>query len=277
MAIPIHGGFQTGRKYLKANVFLAENLVSSSTVKLSMLYAAGFRKGEYKMENEMEIEYSLSEIILIMIKRLWIIVLCILLGTSGAFSVTKFLIAEKYTASVSMYVAPNNGNADLIASLNELNYAQKVVNTYIEILKTDSFMSSVAEESGLGYPVEDLKEMIEMGPLNNTEIFKVQVTTTNPRESLSLANTIARLAPEKIIEIKDADAVRVVDPATLPAVPSSPNILINTAIGFAMGLIIGIMTAFVIEMRDKRVKDEDDILKHYGIPILGVIPMIKGK
>lgn len=229
------------------------------------------------MENELELEYSLSEIFVMVIKRLWILVLCILLATSGAFSVTKFLIAEEYTASVSMYVAPNNGNADLIASLNELNYAQKVVNTYIEILKTDSFMNSVAEESGLGYSAEALKKMIEMGPLNDTEIFKVQVTTTDPRESLSLANTIARLAPQKIIEIKDADAVRVVDPATLPAVPSSPNILMNTVIGFAVGLIMGIMTALIIEMRDKRVKDEDDMLKHYGIPILGVIPMIEGK
>jgi capsular polysaccharide biosynthesis protein len=229
------------------------------------------------MKNELELEYSLSEIFVIVIKRLWILVLCILLVASGAFSVTKFLIAEKYTASVSMYVAPNNGNADLIASLNELNYAQQVVNTYIEILKTDSFMNSVAEESGLGYSVEELKKMIEMGPLNDTEIFKVQVTTADPKESLFLANTIARLAPQKIIEIKDADAVRVVDPATLPAVPSSPNILMNTAIGFAAGLIIGIMTALVIEMRDKCVKDEDDMLKHYGIPILGVIPMIEGK
>lgn len=229
------------------------------------------------MENEMEIEYSLSEIFVILVKRLWIIVLCILVVTLGAFGVTKILIPEKYTASVSMYVAPNNGNADLIASLNELNYAQKVVNTYIEILKTDSFMRSVAEKSGLGYSPGDLKKMVEMGPLNDTEIFKVQVTTTDPHDSLSLANTIARLAPQKIIEIKDADAVRVVDPATLPAAPSSPNVLMNTAIGFALGLITGIMTALIMEMLDKRIKDEDDLLKHYDLPILGVIPMIEEK
>jgi capsular polysaccharide biosynthesis protein len=83
------------------------------------------------------------------------------------------------------------------------------------------------------------------------------------------------LAPEKIIEIKDADAVRVVDPATLPDKSSSPNVLQNTAIGFTLGLMIGIMTVLIIEMLDKRIKDEDDLLKHYDVPILGIIPIIE--
>jgi polysaccharide biosynthesis transport protein len=227
------------------------------------------------MESTVEMGFTLSEIFSMLIKRIWIIILCIILGTVGIFTVTKFLIDEKYTASVSMYVAPNNGNIDLIASLNELNYAQKVVNTYIEILKTDSFMSSVEKSSGLGYSAGSLKKMIEISPVRDTEIFRVQVTTTDPNDSLLLANTIARLTPDKIMKIKDADVVRVVDPATLPEKPSSPNILLNTTIGFTLGLIIGVMAAFILEMLDKRIKDEDDLLKHYDVPILGVIPMIE--
>jgi capsular polysaccharide biosynthesis protein len=37
------------------------------------------------------------------------------------------------------------------------------------------------------------------------------------------------------------------------------------------------MTALIMELMDKRVKDEDDLLKHYDLPILGVIPMIGEK
>lgn len=222
-------------------------------------------------------EYTLSEIFNMVIKRIWIIALCVILGAAGTFVVTKYLINEKYTASVSMYVAPNSGNADLIASLSELNYAQEVVNTYIEILKTNSFMSSVAKESGLGYSTEELNKIVQMNQVKDTEIFRIQITTMDPKDSLLLANTIAKLAPEKIIEIKDADAVRVVDPALLPAKPSSPDILLNTAIGFILGLMIGFMAALMLEMLDKRIKDEDDLLKHYAVPVLGVIPIIEVK
>lgn len=222
-----------------------------------------------------ELEISLSEIVSILIKRIWIIVLCVVIGTGGAFAVTKYVIPEKFTSSVAMYVLPNSGNVNLIASLNELNYAQEIVNTYIEILRTDVFLKSVSREAELGYTPEELRDMVEMSPVNNTEIFKVDVTTKDPKESLLIARTISQLAPQKIIEIKKADDVKVVDPATLPAEPSSPNVLKNTAIGFALGLMLGVMIAFLIFMLDKRVKDEDDLLKNYNVPILGIVPVIE--
>lgn len=228
-----------------------------------------------KMENEMEIEYSLSDIIAILLKHLLIIILCVVLGTAGTFAVTKFIIDEKYTAAVSMYVAPKSDSVNMYASLNELNYAQKVVNTYIEILKTNNFMNSVVKENNLDYTAGELNEMVVITPVNETEIFKIQVTTNDPKESLLITNTIACLAPQKILEIKDADSVRVVDPATLPSQPSSPNLLKNVAIGFAGSLMVGVMIAFVLNLLDKRVKDEDDLIKHYDVPILGVIPMIE--
>lgn len=223
-------------------------------------------------DNEMEIEYSLSEIFSILVKRAWLIVLCVVIFTAGAFVLTSYVIDKKYTASVSMYVAPNSDNVDVLASLSELNYAQEVVNTYIEILKTNSFMTSVAYASGLGYSRKDLSGMVEINAVNDTEIFMVEVTTEDPDHSLILANTIAQMAPQKIIEIKDADAVRVVDPAVLPLEPSSPNVLKNTAIGLAIGLMTGIMLAFLLEMLDKRVKSEEDIMKRYNIPVLGSVP-----
>lgn len=227
---------------------------------------------------EQEIEYSLLDLIEVLLKRIWLIVLCVLIGTAGSFLVTKFVIEDEYTATVSMYVAPNkDSSTNVIASLNELNYAQKVVDTYIEILKTNSFMGSVSEVSDLGYSAGEIKSMIEISAINNTELFEIKVTTNDPEESLALANTISDLAPTKIIQIKDADAVRVVDPATLPQTPSAPNLLLNTGIGFVLALMIGVMLAFILEMLDKRVKDEDDLLKRYDIPVLGIVPHMEDK
>lgn len=92
--------------------------------------------------------YSISEIASILIKRLWIIVLCISLSTVGAFAVTKLIIDEKYTTSVSMYVAPNTSDEGIYASLNVLNYAKQVVDTYIEILYTNEYGEQGKLDSG---------------------------------------------------------------------------------------------------------------------------------
>ena len=222
-------------------------------------------------------EYTLPDIISILAKRKWIIIICVILFTSGTFAVSEFLLAKEYTASVSLYVAPNKENPDIYASMNDLTYAQKVINTYIVILKTKSFLKDVSRESGLDYSAETLKKMITLKPVSETEIFEVHITSKDPRDSFILANTISRLAPKKIMEIKNADAVKAVDPATMPEKPSSPKIVLNTAISFAMSLMLGFILAFIFEIMDKRIKDEDDYLKNYNVPILGMIPFIEVK
>jgi capsular polysaccharide biosynthesis protein len=200
----------------------------------------------------------------------------VVLGTGGSYAVSTYVIDKVFTASVSMYVVPSNDDPDIYASLNELDYAQKIVNTYIVILRTNDFLDNVARTSGLGYSSDELKSMVTINQVNNTEIFEIHVTSRVPEDSFLLANTIASLAPQKIIEIKNADAVRAVDPATLPLRPSAPNIQLNTAFGFVFGLVLGVMTAFLLGIVDKRIKDEED-LSHYNIPVLGTIPMIEEK
>lgn len=220
-------------------------------------------------------EYTVSEVFSILVMRIWIIALMILLGTGGAFSVSQYVMVKEYTATVSMYAARSSEDADIYTSLTDLNYAQQVVNTYLVILKTNDFLDKVVKKSGLDYSLAELKEMVTMNPVNDTEIFEIHVTSNDPEDSLTLANTIVILAPQKIAEIKSSDNIKAVDPAVLPVKPSAPNIVLNTAMGFVLGMVLGTLMAFLLETFDKRVKDEDDLSKHYDVPILGVIPNVR--
>ncbi len=219
-----------------------------------------------------ELEISLSDILAFVKKRILLIVLCGVYVMAGAFLVSNYLLKEQFRAEVSMYVAPNADEINRTASLSELNYAQAVVDTYIEILQTKSFLNEVADASGVDYTSTQLKNMISMSALNGTEIFRIRVTSTDPSEAFTIANTMAELAPGKIIEIKDADAVRVVDPATLPIQPVSPNKAKNTLMGFALGIFLGFGIALLLEMNDTRVKSEEDLTRRYDYPVLGVLP-----
>ncbi|MEG0579278.1 MAG: capsular biosynthesis protein, partial [Niameybacter sp.] len=54
--------------------------------------------------------------------------------------------------------------------------------------------------------------------------------------------------------------------------PSSPNVLLNTLIGFMLGGVLSVLGVLVAAMLDNRVKDEEDLKKYYDMPILGAIP-----
>ena len=68
------------------------------------------------------------------------------------------------------------------------------------------------------------------------------------------------------------DNVQILDGATLPEKPSSPNIKKNTAIGVVLGLILGVMISIFKELADTTIKTQDDISQYFDLPVIGIIP-----
>lgn len=217
-------------------------------------------------------ELSLIDIINILLKRIWVIITATIIGLLAALLISMFLIAPSYTSNSQMYVNPNQNQLDTTGTYTDLQYAQKLVNSYLIILQNDVFLETVAEHSGLDYTSGQLKNMISLSSINNTEIFEVKVTAPSPQDAYVLVNTITDLAPEEILRIRELDTVKIVTPAKLPVSPSSPNIKMNTAIGAVLALMLSAAIVFLIEFLDTRVKSEEDLTQRYALPILGSIP-----
>lgn len=64
----------------------------------------------------------------------------------------------------------------------------------------------------------------------------------------------------------------VLSPAIAPVKPSSPKILLNTALSVVVGLIFGTGLALLLELRDRRVRGVEDVIEALKLPILGVMP-----
>jgi chain length determinant protein EpsF len=62
--------------------------------------------------------------------------------------------------------------------------------------------------------------------------------------------------------------------AAPPIKHSSPNMGLNLALGAFVGLILGIGTALLVEMRDPRVREDNDLVRILGLPVLGKIGRI---
>lgn len=215
-------------------------------------------------------EFSINDIISLLWKRFVLIIFCTLAGLCTFFAFTRVAINPTYSASVQLYVNSNDTTSSI--DLNELYYAQKVVTTYINFLKTKVFYAQVIEESGLNYTTGELKNMTEINSVNNTEIFQISVTTNSAEDSYKLVTAMQKLAPELIKSIKTSAEISVVDPVVYPMGPSGPNILFNTAIGGLLGFFLSVSITFLWEIIDVNVKNQDEIKRKYNKPILGAIP-----
>jgi polysaccharide chain length determinant protein (PEP-CTERM system associated) len=67
---------------------------------------------------------------------------------------------------------------------------------------------------------------------------------------------------------------RIVDPATRPDVPRSPNRLRIELIGAVMGLGLGLAIAALLAYRDTSLRSEDDVLAALTLPVVAVVPTL---
>lgn len=73
----------------------------------------------------------------------------------------------------------------------------------------------------------------------------------------------------------DALNIQIVDSARPPIVPYKPKIAQNLLLGLLLGLFGGIGFAFFQEYLDNTIKNPDELVERFNIPVLGLIPFDK--
>lgn len=224
----------------------------------------------------MERNFTVNEIITILLKRLWLIITLALVGGLISFAYSQYVLPKKYTAKVALYVYnEKDGQTNQALNTSDFALSAKLVNTYMVILKSDTVLdlvSSKISRLGINYKASDLRAMITSNVVEETEVFEVAVSCANPEHAKIIADAIEQVAPDEIIRVVRAGAVETVDKATLPTKPSSPNTSQNTIIGILIGLVLACGMAFVFELMNTSVKSKDELTEQYKLPVLSVIP-----
>ncbi len=90
---------------------------------------------------------------------------------------------------------------------------------------------------------------------------------------------------DKLESDYEADKMRMTTPrlytkiyqqASLPMVPTSPNVALYLSVGAIAGLVLGVLVALAYDFFDTSVKTLEDAERHLGLPVLGVIPQDAG-
>lgn len=219
-------------------------------------------------------EISFKDILRIIKKNLIFIIIASLLLSVCSFFVTKFFIKKSYTATVKLYVSSDykeatNGYEDL----NRYNLSSKLVATYIGLLDTNNFYEAVSKTLNDKYTATELKSMVKFTAIEETELFKADVVSNSPAEAKSVADAVAQTAP-KTIEglLSNNSKLKIVDEATTPQNPTSPNVTKNVLIALLFGLVISIVIAFIRDYFDVKIKYDDEMTTINNIPVLAAIP-----
>jgi len=89
-----------------------------------------------------------------------------------------------------------------------------------------------------------------------------------------LANQSAAQMQTEMERNQQGEQVKLLDPASLPEAPSSPVRWMFAAGGFGGGLCLGLCAAFWLELQDKSIRNEGDVVAALELPTLATVPWL---
>ncbi|MBT9139109.1 MAG: putative capsular polysaccharide biosynthesis protein YwqC [Syntrophomonadaceae bacterium] len=150
--------------------------------------------------------------------------------------------------------------------------SHRLVNTYREIATSNRVLHRVIDLLGIEMTADEVRRIVSVTSLRDTEIIRISVENTDPGFAFNLANAIAQMFMEEVVEIMRIENVHVIDEARLPEYPIRPSPMQNIALAGVLGFMLGLGLVFLIEYLDNTVKTSEAIEKRLELPVLGVIP-----
>lgn len=137
----------------------------------------------------MELRHYLS----IVNRRKWVVIVTMAV-TMLVVVISTFLIAPVYSTSAVVRIAQIQ---DRSVDYFDLNYSVRLINTYVELVRSRPFLEETLQRLALDVDVTDLSDMVESESVPNTELLKITARSSDPVTAMHIANTLGELLVEE--------------------------------------------------------------------------------
>jgi len=234
----------------------------------------------------MNLDANIQKILALLFKKWKLIIILAAIGALLAYFYTANFTTLTYSSSVEFLSYSQESQKELsdstvaaqtASNTSKMNYAMKMLSTYIELFKTNEFNKSVADslnkQYNTSYSASQIKSAISYSTVEETAMFTVTVTTTNADMSYQIANQLEKSIPQKMKATNNGLVLASVeDPAIKASASESLGYAKKILIGSLAGAVLAVAFIILRDLLDVRIKNSDELTERYGIPVLGTIP-----
>lgn len=215
---------------------------------------------------------QLRDYIDVLIKRWWVIALTLVAATVAAYGVSKLLPQTHRVQAVYLALANQADNGLNIVLRNSMN-------SYRELVLQPDVLDQISQGLGLDIPGERWMADVNIQPRPDEQKIVIEVDAPRLDQAQSMADAVGE---RMIAEVNRINAslegtarinVQRLQQARLISI--QPNTRINVLAGAILGLVVGVLLAFVLEYLDDTLKSSSDVERFVGLTTLGAIPLVE--
>ena len=227
------------------------------------------------MKEQEKFEIDVFQLVKVLWKRKFLIVLTAIIAGLVAFAYSSFVIKPQYTSTTRIYVV-NRNQADKPGLTNQdLQAGAYLVKDYREIILSQDVLEKVVADQNLTMDAKTLGKKVSVTVPADTRIVSISVRDSKPEEASRIANALREVAAQKIISVTRVSDVTTLEEARPATSPSSPNIRRNTMMATIAGVGFVTVIVLLVELLDDRVKRPEDIEEVMHLSLLGVVPNLE--
>jgi capsular exopolysaccharide synthesis family protein len=212
------------------------------------------------------------------LRKSWILITAMALLGIAAAAGYSLLQTPQYSATSKVFVSTQSGGT--VSDLAQGNtFTTQRVQTYADLVTTPVVLLPVIADLGLEVDAGVLGRSITSSAPESTSLIEISVTDADPVLAAELANGTSESLTsvvdnlERPLEEGAVSPVKLtlVQQATVPSTPVSPNVPVNLVLGLLVGLALGIGIGVLREVLDTRIRTERDVKSVTEAAIVGGI------
>lgn len=228
------------------------------------------------MEDTREVE--LKDLLEILKKNWWLILLLTIIGFVTAYFITDRYVTPIYEAKTVLFIGKEDASLGMVGiSLGQINADSQLIIDYKQIALTHLVIDEVIKNLALDMSYNEFRSDVVIETVQESRLFTVGFQYYDPTTAKLVSDELAKQLSITVLEIVGVENIRILDRARVPQSPISPNKAQNAMIGGLLGLIASIAIIILMFLLDDTIKNEEEIENLIGVTVLGDIPEFKGE
>lgn len=221
-------------------------------------------------------DFNLGDFLRVLKRWLALVIILPVISGTAAFAYFYVTYVPQFTSTAIVACSAkqvSSGNIDG-STLSTSKEVAKLFKHMITLSPTLQSASEILHENTKidysGYTSATLEGMVSVSQVEDTYFLNISATATNRWVACDVANAVAQASVN--LPVENPGKISVLMNAEVPTVEDGSNMWMKVALATLVGFAAAVAIVFIRYITDDRIKTQEDILRSYNIPVLGVIP-----